>query len=91
MLEDAIREVHAAGRPVRLLDIASGPGRYLLETMKRLGEIPCSALLRDYQEENVLASRRLAKRLGLKTFETAQGDDPVGCPPGLPQTPTCAL
>lgn len=74
MLDSAITETHQAGRPVRLLDIASGPGRYVLETMKRLPEIPCSALLRDYKEENVLASRRLANRLGLKSVETALGD-----------------
>ncbi|HUY87333.1 MAG TPA: bifunctional alpha/beta hydrolase/class I SAM-dependent methyltransferase [Pirellulales bacterium] len=65
LLEDAIGELHAAGRPVRLLDIASGPGRYLLETLKRMADVPCSALLRDYKEENVVAARRLARRLGL--------------------------
>jgi alpha-beta hydrolase superfamily lysophospholipase/SAM-dependent methyltransferase len=74
VLEDAIHDLHAAGRPVRLLDIASGPGRYLLETMQRLPEIPCSALLRDYKEENVLAARRLARRLGLTNIEVLRGD-----------------
>src|SRR5207244_8211058 len=32
-LDATVRRTHAAGRPVRLLDIASGPGRYVLETI----------------------------------------------------------
>ena len=35
----AIEQTHAAGRPVRLLDIASGPGRYILETIRQLDAI----------------------------------------------------
>lgn len=74
VLEDAITETHAAGRPVRLLDIASGPGRYILETMKRVAEIPCSAVLRDYKQENVVAARRLARQLNLTNVEIVPGD-----------------
>ena len=43
LLEQALRslieQTHAAGRPVRLLDIASGPGRYVLETIHTLRTI----------------------------------------------------
>lgn len=74
VLEDAIRELHESERPVRLVDIASGPGRYVLETMHRLEDVPCSALLRDYKEENVLAARRLARKLDLKTAEVVRAD-----------------
>jgi alpha-beta hydrolase superfamily lysophospholipase/SAM-dependent methyltransferase len=73
-LEDVIRRTHAAGRPVRLLDIASGPGRYLLETMHRLKDVPMSALLRDYKEANLEAARGLAAELDLKDVAIAQGD-----------------
>ncbi len=77
-LEHALRELiertHAAGRPVCLLDIASGPGRYVLATMHQLGHIPISAVLRDYKQENLDAARRLAAELGLKAVTIAQGD-----------------
>src|SRR5207245_4490991 len=40
LLETALRllieQTHAAGRPVRLLDIASGPGRYILAALPTL-------------------------------------------------------
>src|SRR5260370_14265605 len=50
VLRAAIEKTHAAGQPVRLLDIASGPGRYLLETIRQLADIPMTAMLRDYKE-----------------------------------------
>ena len=69
LLEQALRrliaETHAAGRPVRLLDIASGPGRYVLETIHTLSPIPISAVLRDYKQENLDAAARLRDELGL--------------------------
>jgi alpha-beta hydrolase superfamily lysophospholipase len=73
-LRTAIETVYAEGRRVRLLDIASGPGRYLLETLSRLRHVPMTALLRDYKEENVQAARRLANELGLTNVTTALGD-----------------
>ncbi len=36
LLRETIEQTHAAGRAVRLLDIAAGPGRYVLETMREL-------------------------------------------------------
>jgi SAM-dependent methyltransferase len=38
VLREAIEKVHQAGRPVRVLDIASGPGRYLLEAIRELDQ-----------------------------------------------------
>jgi alpha-beta hydrolase superfamily lysophospholipase len=73
-LRQTIEAVHAADQPVRLLDIASGPGRYLLETMDELRHIPMTALLRDYKEENLDAACRLAGELGLRNVVTAHGD-----------------
>ena len=74
MLSDAIRSVHQEGRPVRIVDIASGPGRYVLETVGELKHIPCSVLLRDYKAENVQAARRLADEFGLKNITTVEGN-----------------
>ncbi len=74
ILRAAIESIHAEGKPVRLLDIASGPGRYNLETIRDLKHIPITALLRDYKPENVEAARRLADELGLKNVTTRRGD-----------------
>jgi alpha-beta hydrolase superfamily lysophospholipase len=73
-LRATIEQTHAAGRPVRLLDIASGPGRYVLETMRRLDTIPASAVLRDYRQENLDAAARLRDELGLADVTLALGD-----------------
>lgn len=78
LLEQALRSIieqtHAEGRPVRLLDIASGPGRYLLETMRRLQSIPMAAVLRDCKQENLDAAARLRDELGLANVAVTYGD-----------------
>jgi alpha-beta hydrolase superfamily lysophospholipase/SAM-dependent methyltransferase len=74
ILGDAIQRVHQEGRPVRLLDIASGPGRYVLESIRESEQIPVTATLRDYKPENVEAARQLAEKLGLRNVTVMQGD-----------------
>jgi alpha-beta hydrolase superfamily lysophospholipase/SAM-dependent methyltransferase len=74
LLEEVIRNTHAEGRPVSIVDIAAGGGRYLLETISSLPEIPMTALLRDYKQENVDAATRLAHDLGLTNVTVAVGD-----------------
>jgi alpha-beta hydrolase superfamily lysophospholipase/SAM-dependent methyltransferase len=74
VLRKTIEMVHKEGRPVRLLDIASGPGRYVLETVGALAPIPIEVMLRDYKAENVQAARILADELGLKSVNTLQAD-----------------
>lgn len=73
-LRAAVERVHADGRPVCLLDIAAGPGRYMLETLRSLARIPMTARLRDYQPVNIEAGRRLAAQLGLTNVTYEQGD-----------------
>jgi hypothetical protein len=62
--------------PVRILDIASGPGRYVLETMKAAAveNVPATALLRDYRQPNLDAAAALAEQLGVRDVTTAAGD-----------------
>jgi len=74
LLRDAITKTYAEGRPVRIVDIAAGGGRYLLETMRALPEIPMTALLRDYKQENLDAATRLAREFGLNNVTVALGD-----------------
>jgi len=73
-LRSIIEQTHAAGRPVRLLDIASGPGRYVLETIHQINPVPVSAVLRDYKQENLDAAARLSGQLGLANVTLALGD-----------------
>jgi SAM-dependent methyltransferase len=73
-LRAALQHTHATGRPVRLLDIAAGPGRYVLETLKELHDVPVTATLRDYKEANLTAGRELAGNLKLTNVTFVQGD-----------------
>lgn len=73
-LRETVERLHADGRPVRLLDIASGPGRYVLETIRSLAPIPMVAVLRDVRKENLEAGRELARRLGLADVSFVEGD-----------------
>jgi alpha-beta hydrolase superfamily lysophospholipase len=74
LLRRVIQETHAGGRPVRIVDIAAGGGRYLLETLRDLPDIPMTARLRDYKPQNVDAARRLAAELGLANVVVESGD-----------------
>src|SRR5256714_5476399 len=74
MLRGVIESAHAEGLPVRILDVAAGGGRYLLETMRTLPEIPMTALLRDYKLENVEAVRKLAAGFGLTNVSVEMGN-----------------
>jgi alpha-beta hydrolase superfamily lysophospholipase len=74
MLRDLIESTHAKGKPVQIVDIAAGGGRYILETIRAYPNIPISALLRDYKRENVDAANRLAQHFGLANVTAAYGD-----------------
>lgn len=74
LLRRLIEKTQAEGRPIRIVDIAAGGGRYLLETMRDLPEIPMTASLRDYKQENVEAIRRLAAEFGLTNVTVSSGD-----------------
>lgn len=74
LLQTVVKQLHTEGRPVRLLDIASGPGRYLLEAIRSLEQIPMTVILRDYRTENIEAGRELAHKFGLTNVTFEQGD-----------------
>ena len=70
----AIEEIHKEGRPVRLLDIAAGAGRYVLETIRARPGIPVSVTLRDYKQENIEAGQALTKEFDLENVTIERGD-----------------
>jgi SAM-dependent methyltransferase len=74
MLREAMRELHAAGRPVRILDAACGGGRYVLETMAALRDIPASAVLRDYKQQNLDVAEKLRAQLKLDGVKIVRAD-----------------
>ena len=74
-LRDLILKLHRENRPVRILDIAAGPGRYVIETIRSLPEIPIAATLCDYKQENVEAARALADQLNLNGAIAVQRGD----------------
>ena len=64
LLREAMRRLRDAGMPVRVMDIASGHGRYVLESLEDIK--PDSILLRDYSDLNVAAGRKLIAEKGLQ-------------------------
>ena len=74
---EAMRRLAAEGRPVRILDIATGHGRYVLDSLAANPDIPATALLCDWSAENVEAGRRLAAAAGMAgvAFETGDAFD----------------
>jgi hypothetical protein len=68
----------AEGQPARILDVAAGHGRYVLDAVATLPTRPQSVLLRDYAGANVQAGRSLIAERGLADlarFETGDAFD----------------
>lgn len=61
----AVRHLSAAKRPIRIVDIAAGHGRYVLEAVERLDRRPDSILLRDYSDINVHSGSALIEEKNL--------------------------
>lgn len=75
LLRLAMASLREQGREVRILDIAAGHGRYILEALQGVEPLPESVLLRDYSELNVREGSALIERLGLKQrARFVQGD-----------------
>jgi alpha-beta hydrolase superfamily lysophospholipase/SAM-dependent methyltransferase len=73
-IDDAIETVSAQDKPVRILDVASGPGRYLLEVLKDHQDCDIKAYLRDFLPANVEAGRALALELGVEAADYQEHD-----------------
>lgn len=56
---------HQGDAPLRILDVAAGSGRYVLETVKRFQDKTIEVTLRDFAQHNLDQARRLAEQLRL--------------------------
>lgn len=65
LLRLAMGRLLEAGRTVRIVDIAAGHGRYILESLEGLEQKPDSILLRDYSDINVRDGSALIEQTGL--------------------------
>jgi SAM-dependent methyltransferase len=76
LLDEAIETLRGNGRPVRILDIAAGPGRYVLDTIARhrARGLEISATLCDRDRAGLAAGRKLAESLGITTAVYQEGD-----------------
>lgn len=77
LLKEAISRVLECEERVRIVDVASGRGRYVLETVASLNDERIDVVLRDYAHANVEAGRASAALLGVKnvTCELADAFD----------------
>jgi alpha-beta hydrolase superfamily lysophospholipase/SAM-dependent methyltransferase len=75
LLRTAIERTRDAGREVRILDVAAGCGRYVLEAMASDGDPNVTAYLRDFTPANVEQGKRIAQSMGLADrIRFEQGD-----------------
>jgi len=75
LLKLAIERLHRADTLVRIVDIAAGHGRYILETLESLPQPADSVLLRDYSDLNVKQGRMLIASKALdETVEFVKAD-----------------
>ena len=74
LMQQAIERVHADSGSVHLVDVATGAGRYMVESLKRCDSMPITAQLRDVEPKNLDEGRALARSLGLENVSFVQGD-----------------
>ena len=65
LLRDGMARLRGRDMPVRIMDIAAGHGRYVLEALQAGAQPPDAILLRDYSDLNVEAGTRLIAEKGL--------------------------
>src|SRR5262249_47099063 len=63
LLRSAMAKLREKGQPVRVMDIAAGHGRYVLEALNGT-QVPDSILLRDYSDLNVAGGSKLISEKG---------------------------
>ena len=75
LLKLVIEQLNRAGKPVNIVDIAAGHGRYILEAISQLNKLPDSVLLRDYSDINVRDGQALIAAKGLTNIARFEKGD----------------
>lgn len=71
---ESIARERGPGAPIRVLDVAAGAGRYVLDAMERHPEQNLSATLCDQDVEALDVGRRAAERRGIQGVEFREAD-----------------
>ena len=80
LLRDAAQRLRGQGTPVRVLDVAAGHGRYVLEALGQGEQRADRIVLRDFSDLNVTQGQALIERLGaanIARFEQGDAFDPA--------------
>ncbi len=73
-LEQTIRRLLMNNQHVHIMDIASGPGRYLLDTLQRFDYGKVSATCRDWDETGLKEGEQLAKTKDMQNVHYEKAD-----------------
>jgi alpha-beta hydrolase superfamily lysophospholipase/SAM-dependent methyltransferase len=73
-LRETIQRLLDAGEPARVMDIATGRGRYVLDILKEFQGHEVGAVLRDRSEFSLAEGRKLAASLDVDGVTYVQGD-----------------
>jgi alpha-beta hydrolase superfamily lysophospholipase len=93
LLRKAMATLRSAGRPVKVLDIAAGHGRYVLDSLAGLPDRPQAIVLRDFSEINVRDGAAMIEARGLgdiARFERADAFDRAAIATATPR-PTVGI
>lgn len=74
LLSKYINRIDQEGRPVHIVDIAGGPGRYILDAIQATSVKNATALVRDYKAVNIEQGKQLAQEMNLDSVDYQQGD-----------------
>ncbi len=75
MLSEAMQRLKAADMPVRIMDVAAGHGRYVLDAVANSPIQPERVMLRDFSDLNVTAGRKLIAERKLENIATFEHGD----------------
>lgn len=74
ILKEIIENNNKIGKETTIMDLASGPGRYLLETIQEKPNYNFQVICRDINENGLEQGKHLAKELGIKNIKYEKSD-----------------
>jgi len=74
LVKEVIASNSSVGKKTVVMDVASGPGRYLLEVLKETAPGEAEVICRDLNENGLAQGRALAKEWGLSSIKYEKAD-----------------